>query len=99
MVDYRSGSSFVPADPQSWNRHLYTQNNPLKFTDPTGEDLYITGDYADGFVADLLKSKTIFVRNNEDAFAKLTTMWKPFTLERNRRSYRQSALPVNLAVS
>lgn len=45
--------SFVPADPQSWNRYPYTQNNPLKFTDPTGEELYITGDYADGIVTDL----------------------------------------------
>jgi RHS repeat-associated protein len=47
--------SFVPADPQSWNRYPYTQNNPLKFTDPTGEELYFTGDYAGGIIADLEK--------------------------------------------
>ena len=45
--------SFVPADPQSWNRYHYTQNNPLKFTDPKGEDLYIVGDWADELVSDL----------------------------------------------
>jgi RHS repeat-associated protein len=25
-----------PADPQSWNRFSYTNNNPLRYTDPTG---------------------------------------------------------------
>ena len=45
--------TFTPANPQNWNRYTYTQNNPLKFTDPTGEDLYVTGDFADEFVADL----------------------------------------------
>src|ERR1035438_4170781 len=26
------------ADPQSWNKYVYTRNNPLRYTDPDGED-------------------------------------------------------------
>jgi RHS repeat-associated protein len=45
--------NFVPADPQSWNRFAYTQNNPLKFIDPTGKDLFILGPYANDLLAEL----------------------------------------------
>lgn len=32
---------------QSWNRYTYVQNNPLRNTDPTGNDLYIVYDFSD----------------------------------------------------
>ncbi|QQS33229.1 MAG: RHS repeat-associated core domain-containing protein [Acidobacteriota bacterium] len=33
--------------PQQWNRYSYTINNPLKYTDPTGEVIYLSGNDAD----------------------------------------------------
>jgi len=32
-----------PANPQSFNRYSYCLNNPLKFIDPSGHDVYING--------------------------------------------------------
>ncbi len=44
---------FTPADPQNLNRYAYVQNNPLKFIDPTGRDLYLHGSDADYIVSEL----------------------------------------------
>ena len=32
------------ADPQSWNLYSYVRNNPLRFVDPTGNAIELTGD-------------------------------------------------------
>jgi RHS repeat-associated protein len=46
---------FTPADPQNFNRYSYVQNNPLKFVDPTGKTLTLTGTDADDLVEELEK--------------------------------------------
>ena len=44
---------FAVADPQNFNRYSYVQNNPLKFIDPTGEELVLLGDDAEYIKAEL----------------------------------------------
>jgi len=35
-----------PSDPQSWNRYVYTLNNPYKYVDPDGEIVWDVIDFA-----------------------------------------------------
>jgi RHS repeat-associated protein len=55
---------FNVADPQSWNRYSYVQNNPLKFIDPNGEELFLTGEDAD-YIRGLLEKYTGYKLNRD----------------------------------
>ncbi len=48
---------FTPADPQNFNRYSYVQNNPLKFRDPSGNEIELSGDQALDFI-DYLEKKS-----------------------------------------
>lgn len=48
---------FTPADPQNFNRYAYVQNNPLKFRDPSVNEIELTGDETQAFI-DYLEKKT-----------------------------------------
>jgi RHS repeat-associated protein len=45
-----------PADPQQLNLYAYVRNNPLRYNDPYGLDLYATGEEAKRFKKDLEKA-------------------------------------------
>ena len=39
------------SDPQTWNRYVYSRNNPVRFFDPTGEDFFgAVGGFTRGLV-------------------------------------------------
>lgn len=48
---------FIVADPQNFNRYSHTQNNPLKFIDPSGKNIELTGSDVQSFV-DYLEKNT-----------------------------------------
>ncbi|RMG03211.1 MAG: hypothetical protein D6735_09000 [Acidobacteria bacterium] len=47
---------FMPADPQNFNRYVYVQNNPIKFTDSTGRKIELSGSNAQDFLNYLEKN-------------------------------------------
>jgi RHS repeat-associated protein len=55
----------TPSDPQSFNRYIYVQNNPLKFVDPNGEKLILLGDDADEIVSILEKATGLDLERNK----------------------------------
>jgi hypothetical protein len=58
------GSPFGPVNPQALNRYSYVQNNPVKYTDPSGHTLYLSHEQAEQFsqylvaLADMLTDGT-----------------------------------------
>jgi len=55
---------FTIADPQSWNRFSYVQNNPLKFVDPTGAILKLNGLYADEFLSEMEQKSGLHLKRD-----------------------------------
>jgi RHS repeat-associated protein len=57
---------FTIADPQNWNRYSYVQNNPLKFIDPTGKILTLSGENANALIAELEEMTGLSLDYNND---------------------------------
>jgi pyocin large subunit-like protein len=58
------GSPMGPANPQALNRYSYVQNNPLKYTDPTGHSVYMTQQEARRYANVTLTNVIIGVRQS-----------------------------------
>ena len=56
---------FAVADPQNFNRYSYVQNNPLKFIDPSGDELVLLGEDAEYVKAELERKTGYKLNRNE----------------------------------
>jgi RHS repeat-associated protein len=56
------GSPMGPANPQALNRYSYVQNNPLKYTDPTGHVAYqVSYDHLDRLITQFQQEITMLL--------------------------------------
>jgi RHS repeat-associated protein len=54
------GSPMGPANPQALNRYSYVQNNPLKYTDPTGHTVYMSQQEGRDYVQNIRDLARLF---------------------------------------
>lgn len=52
------------SDPQQWNLYAYARNNPLKYVDPNGMDITVTGNATDEYLKRLQKDISFQVQLN-----------------------------------
>ena len=53
------------SDPQQINLYIYVRNNPLKFIDPTGEDIYQLGQESEDNIRQSIKNKESELKNDK----------------------------------
>lgn len=56
------GNDTDVADPQSWNLYIYVRNNPLKYIDPTGEEIWVSFQEEEEYEEDGEKKKRTVTR-------------------------------------
>jgi hypothetical protein len=94
----KAGSPWGPANPQALNRYSYVQNNPLKYTDPTGHTVYLSKEQAASFsrylvqLADLLTSNEGHPSQDALDLAKNTIRWASGALLRVIRNLIETIL-------
>ena len=79
----------LPDITQSFNRYSYCLNNPLKYTDPTGE-LFIIDDWVIGFFKGAFKGKNVWKSANRHATNSLKIWAGLFTLDSNKNFWQKS---------